>query len=131
MAYFLKQAGIRDKIKLFAAGKLVTPGRQIMALCLGADACYTARGFMLALGCIQALQCNKNTCPVGITTHNPHLQAGLDIAAKAQRIANYANCLLHDHNEIRSALGVPNYFDLSPAHIRLPYDFPTAEFVTL
>lgn len=125
----LKTANIRDKIKLFAAGKLVTPSRQVMALCLGADACYTARGFMFSLGCIQALQCNNNTCPVGITTHNTHLQGGLDIAGKAERVANYANCLLHDHAEIRSALGVANYFDLSPAHIRLPYDFPTEEFV--
>ena len=64
---------------MVAAGKLINAGKQVMALCRGASAIYTARGFMLAMGCIQALRCNNNTCPVGITTHSKRLQHGLDI----------------------------------------------------
>ena len=66
--------------------KLISAGKQITAMALGADACYTARGFMFALGCIQALKCNNNTCPVGITTHDKSLQKGLVIAKKSQRV---------------------------------------------
>ena len=88
-----------------AAGKLVTPGRQLVAFSMGAQAVYTARGFMMALGCIQALQCNKNTCPVGITTHNERLQAGLDIESKSERVVNYVESLIHDHEELLASLG--------------------------
>jgi len=70
-----------------------------------ADACYTARGFMLALGCIQALQCNQNTCPVGITTHNPRLERGLDIGTKSTRVANYAARLCNNYVEMLAATG--------------------------
>ena len=96
---------VRDKLKICASGKLINAGKQITAMSLGADATYSARGFMMAVGCIQALQCNANTCPVGITTHEPHLQAGFDIEVKANRVANYARNIYKDHLEIASALG--------------------------
>jgi glutamate synthase domain-containing protein 2 len=124
----LVQHGLSNRIKVFAAGKLVTPGKQILAMCSGADACYSARGFLLALGCIQALSCNTNKCPVGITTHNPHLQRGLDIENRSERILNYVNSVLHDQDELRAALGVASYSHLSLENIRLPYDFPA--FIT-
>jgi glutamate synthase domain-containing protein 2 len=89
----LVEEGVRNNLKLLSSGKLINPGKQLIALSLGADACYTARGFMLALGCIQALQCNKNTCPVGITTHRKDLQHGLDIEDKARRVVNYVENL--------------------------------------
>ena len=74
----LKRNGLRDRIKVIASGKMITPGEVAWALCVGADFVVSARGFMFALGCIQALQCNKNTCPTGVTTHDPRLQRGLD-----------------------------------------------------
>lgn len=116
----MREENVRSEMKLFAAGKLISPGRQLVALSLGADAVYTARGFMLALGCIQALQCNMNTCPVGITTHQPHLMHGLDIEAKALRVYNYVHSLEHDWEEALSALGRKSFRDLSPENVLLP-----------
>ena len=75
-------AGLRDRIRIVASGKLVNPGDVAWALCAGADFVVSARGFMFSLGCIQALKCNKNTCPTGITTHAPRFQRGLDIEEK-------------------------------------------------
>ena len=72
----LNEAGLKDRIKIIVAGKLVTPHMVAWALASGADFVNSARGFMFALGCIQALQCHKNTCPTGITTHNKKLQRG-------------------------------------------------------
>jgi glutamate synthase domain-containing protein 2 len=116
----LREEGVRNRLKLLCAGKLISPARQIMAMSLGADACYTARGFMLALGCIQALQCNRNTCPVGITTQNKHLQVGLDIAAKSVRVANYVDQLVHDHEELMASLGCRATRDLGPHNLHAP-----------
>lgn len=109
--------GVRNKLKIIAAGKLINPGKQFMALSLGADAIYTARGFLLALGCIQALQCNRNSCPVGITTHNRELQKGLDIEEKSQRVESYIYGLTHDHEEILSSLGKINYKELNSENL--------------
>ena len=72
----LYESGLKDRIRLVASGKLVTSARAAWALCVGADFVNTARGFMFSLGCIQALRCHTNTCPTGITTHNPRLQRG-------------------------------------------------------
>ena len=95
-----EEQGVRGRLKLLSSGKLIDARRQLIAMSMGANACYTARGFMLALGCIQALQCNQNTCPVGITTHDAHLQRGLDIEGKSTRVANYVEALCHDHDEM-------------------------------
>ena len=86
----LKEYKLRERIYVIASGKLVTPSKVAWALCMGADAINSARGFMFALGCIQALQCNKNTCPTGITTHSKKLQRGLVVSKKSQRVADYA-----------------------------------------
>ncbi|MCB1214305.1 MAG: FMN-binding glutamate synthase family protein [Deltaproteobacteria bacterium] len=116
----LQDLGLRNKLKLLAAGKLINAGSQLMALSLGAQACYTARGFMLALGCIQAMQCNKNTCPVGITTHNSHLQKGLGIENKSERVKNYILGLEDDHYELLSALGKRTFSDLKESDLLFP-----------
>jgi len=113
----LIEEGVKNRMKLLCAGKLINPGKQFMAFSMGADAVYTARGFMLAIGCIQALQCNKNSCPVGITTHVEHLQGGLDIENKAQRVVNYVNSLEHDHIEMLAAMGESSVRDLTFDHI--------------
>jgi glutamate synthase domain-containing protein 2 len=72
----ISEAGLRDRIKVISSGKLINPAEVAWALCVGADFVTSARGFMFSLGCIQALQCHKNTCPTGITTHNRKLQLG-------------------------------------------------------
>ncbi len=80
--HILRKHDLRDRIRIIVSGKRITPSAVAMALCAGADFTVTARGFMFALGCIQAMRCNKNTCPTGITTHNKALQAGLDPTEK-------------------------------------------------
>lgn len=85
----LEQFGLRDKILVCASGKLVTPALIAWALAEGAVSVNTARGPMFALGCIQSLQCDRNTCPTGITTHNKKKVRGLDPQLKSVRVANY------------------------------------------
>lgn len=116
----LIEEGVRDRTVLFASGKLISAGKQLRAMTLGADVIYTARGFLLALGCIQALQCNANTCPVGLTTHEPHLQHGVDIATKAERVANYIEAIHHEHIELLAATGCQSTDELSYANLYLP-----------
>ncbi len=85
----LEKYGLREKILVCVSGKLITPAAIAWALSEGAVAVNSARGPMFALGCIQALQCDKNTCPTGITTHNKRLVRGLDPTIKAHRVAAY------------------------------------------
>ena len=68
----------------------------------------SARGFMFALGCIQALKCNKNTCPTGITTHKEHLQGGLGPVGKPVRVKNFVGKITHGTNLIAHSCGVPH-----------------------
>ena len=123
----LVEEKVRDKLKLLCAGKLISPGKQLTAMALGADAVYTARGFMLALGCIQALQCNRNTCPVGITSHNPRFQKGLIISDKAVKVTNYVNNLEHDFYELLGSTGCKSIKDLTPDKVYIPKNAPCVE----
>lgn len=111
--------GLRDRIKIIASGKLITPTEMAWALCAGADFIVSARGFMFALGCIQALQCNKDTCPTGITTHNPRLQKGLVPKAKAIRVAHYIENIVHEVGIIAHSCGVNEPRKLRRYHARL------------
>tara|TARA_R110001606_G_scaffold361754_7_gene515285 strand:+ start:202399 stop:203928 length:1530 start_codon:yes stop_codon:yes gene_type:complete len=115
----LKQYGLRDRIIVIAAGKLITPAAVAWALCIGADFITSARGFMFSLGCIQALQCNKNTCPTGITTHNPKLQRGLVPETKATRVACYVGNLVKEVGIIAHSCGVKNPRALTRSHARI------------
>ena len=111
--------GLRDRIKVVASGKLITPGEVAWALSAGADFVTSARGFMFALGCIQALQCNKNTCPTGITTHDKKLQRGLVPEDKATRVANYAKKISYGVGLIAHSCGVKQPRGLSRHHVRI------------
>jgi len=97
---------LKDRIKVICSGKMVNPSDVAWALCIGADCVVSARGFMFSLGCIQALQCNKNTCPTGITTHNTELQRGLDVKDKSERVFQYAENLSHEVGIIAHSCGV-------------------------
>ena len=119
VADILVRYGLRDRIKLIASGKLVTPGEVAWALCTGAEFVVSARGFMFALGCIQALQCNKNTCPTGVTTHDPSLQRGLDPVDKAERVYRYATMVKKEVGVIAHSCGVPEPHRLQRFHCRI------------
>lgn len=111
--------GLGKRIKVIASGKLIVPSRVAWALALGADFIASARGNMFALGCIQALQCNKDTCPTGITTHNKKLQHGLDPRDKSTRVANYNHNLHHDLALIAHSCGLTEPRQLKPSHVRI------------
>ena len=115
----LNQYGLRKRIKVISSGKMITPSGVAWALCMGSDFVVSARGFMFALGCIQALQCNKNTCPTGITTHDEKLQYGLDPTNKAERVANYAKNMSYEVGVIAHSCGVnePRKLKRYHAHI--------------
>ena len=113
----LMQFGIKEKIKIIAAGKILTGFDIIKTIALGADACYSARGMMLALGCIQALECNTNHCPTGVATQNPQLVVGLDIEDKAKRVANFHLHTVEAAAEILAATGLKSTTELKRTHI--------------
>jgi len=115
----LFEYGLRDRIRVIASGKLISPGRVAWALAVGADFCVSARGFMFALGCVQALQCNKNTCPTGITTHNKELQAGLVPKEKSKRVAAYARRVSYGVGMIAHSCGVTEPRGLQRQHMRV------------
>jgi glutamate synthase domain-containing protein 2 len=111
--------GLKERIKVIAGGKMITPGEAAWAVCVGADFVVSARGFMFALGCIQALQCNKNTCPTGVTTHDPDLQRGLDPVDKAQRVRRYAEHMHLQLGVIAHSCGVAEPRQLKRLHCRM------------
>ena len=115
----LDEFELRPRIKVIASGKLITPDRVAWAICVGADFVTSARGFMFALGCIQALQCNKNTCPTGITTHDPRLQRGLVPKDKAERVAHFASTLVKEVGVIAHSCGVEDPRQLQRHHARM------------
>ncbi len=115
----LNAYGLKERIRVIASGKLITPGEAAMALCVGADFINSARGFMFALGCIQAMQCNKNTCPTGITTHDKKLQRGLVPEDKAERVRQYSENMRKEIGIIAHSCGVPEPRRLRRFHCRI------------
>lgn len=115
----LMRAGLKDRILVIASGRLVTSARAAWALCVGADFVVTARGFMFALGCIQSLQCHKDTCPTGITTHNRRLQKGLVPKDKAKRVATYALGINHELDLLAHACGLSHAREFRREHARI------------
>jgi len=115
----LNEYGLKNRIRLIASGKLITPSKIAWALATGADFVSSARGFMFALGCIQALQCNRNTCPTGITTHNKSLQRGLVPEDKAERVYYYHQNIIKEVEMIAHACGVPQARLLNRTHYKV------------
>jgi glutamate synthase domain-containing protein 2 len=102
----LKGFGIRHHIKVGASGKILTGFQILRAIALGADMCNSARAMMMALGCIQALECNKNSCPTGVATQDPELVKGLVIEDKQVRVANYHKNTIESFVELMAASGI-------------------------
>lgn len=102
----LRRAGVRGRVRIFASGKLVTPDKVALALCLGADAVNIARGFMISVGCIQAQRCHTNTCPVGVATTDEHLMKALVVEEKQWRVLNYVITLRAALTSLAAAAGL-------------------------
>jgi glutamate synthase domain-containing protein 2 len=113
----LRREGLRDDIALIASGKIATGGDVATHIALGADLVHIARGFLLSIGCIQALRCHTNTCPTGVTTQNRWLQSGLDPADKGVRVRNYALALERDLQMITHACGLEHPSQLRRDHV--------------
>ncbi len=97
--------GLKKDIPVITATKIITAFDIFKALCIGADVCNSARGMMMALGCIQALKCDTNRCPTGVTTHDPSLVRGLVVSDKWQRVRNYQQRTLDGFLELFAAAG--------------------------
>lgn len=100
---------LAGKIKVIASGKVLTSLDILRALSMGADLCNNARGFMFALGCIQALRCNTNACPTGVATQDKMLIKGLDVTDKSERVYHFHKNTLHTCNELIAAAGKDSY----------------------
>ena len=110
-------SGLRDDIKLIAAGKMFSAFHMLRSMALGADIVNSARGMMLALGCIQSRACNSDHCPTGIATQNPSRNKALVVTDKAQRVANYHMETMQQLVELLGAAGLQSLADLEPEHI--------------
>jgi len=108
---------LKRDIRVIASGKIFTGFHAIRALALGADMINSARGMMLALGCIQALECNKNVCPTGIATQDPGLTNGLVVSDKRQRVAHFHSATVETVAELLTAAGLQTIQELNRSHI--------------
>jgi len=115
----LIESGLRQRVRVIAAGKIVTSARAAWALAAGADFINTARGFMFSLGCIQALRCHQNTCPTGVATHNKRLQRALVVEEKYLRVANYCNGMNREIDMIAHSCGLRHARELKREHVRI------------
>ncbi len=109
--------GVRDQIRLIAAGKIVSAFHLIRLFALGADTVNAARAMMFSLGCIQARQCNANTCPTGVATQDPRRYRHLNVDDKSRRVANYHHATIHALLEIVAAAGLTSPAQITRAHV--------------
>ncbi|MCT4666189.1 MAG: FMN-binding glutamate synthase family protein [Flavobacteriales bacterium] len=114
----LKKYGLKDQIKIIAAGKAVDAFDVVKLLALGADTVNMARSFMLSLGCIQARECNRDTCPVGVATQDDNLVKALVVERKNIRVKNYHHKTLFAIEEMVAAMGLSDISSLQPKYIK-------------
>ncbi|MGB0102384.1 MAG: FMN-binding glutamate synthase family protein [Nocardioides sp.] len=110
-------AGIRDRFKIGASGKMVTASAMASSMALGADWCNSARAFMFAVGCIQSQRCHTNRCPVGVTTQDAKLQRALIVPDKADRVHHYHRNTVHALAEMIAAMGLDHTDQLRPHQV--------------
>lgn len=113
----LRGFGIRKHIRIIASGKILTGFHLVKNLALGADICNSARGMMLALGCVQSLTCNTNRCPTGVATQDPSLYRGLVVPDKATRVQQFQRKTVHATAEIIASAGLRHTSGLNRTHI--------------
>ncbi len=109
--------GLKQQIRIIASGKIISGFHLVKNMALGADICNSARGMMLALGCVHSLTCNSNECPSGVATQNPNLVKGLVVSDKAQRVAQYHRKTVQATAEIIASAGLCHTSELNRSHI--------------
>jgi len=109
---------LRQHIRIIASGKVATGFEMMAKLALGADMCNVARTMMFAIGCIQALRCNTNTCPTGVTTQDPKRIYAIDVEEKHIRVHNFHDATVNSCMEMVAAMGLSHPEQLSPCHIQ-------------
>jgi hypothetical protein len=107
---------LRDKIRVGASGKIISGFDMARTIAMGADWCNSARGFMFALGCIQAQTCHSGNCPTGVTTQDPKRQMALVVPDKAQRVRNFHRLTLESLKELLESAGLHGPSDLRLHH---------------
>ncbi|TAJ20745.1 MAG: FMN-binding glutamate synthase family protein [Dehalococcoidia bacterium] len=117
-----RRHGVRDRIVIIAAGRTITGADAAQSLAVGADLVNVARGFLFALGCIQALRCHENTCPSGVATQSKWRQRGLVPVEKAPRVANYARAVQEDLMVVTRAIGLRSPGELRREHLEVVVD---------
>lgn len=113
----LRRHGVRDKVKIISSGKLFSPDRMAIALAMGADLVNVARGFMITVGCIQALKCNANICPVGVATTDKNLEKALVIDEKKYRVVNYVITMREGLFRLAAAAGLESPTQFQREHV--------------
>ena len=108
--------GLRDEIRVICSGKIISGFDIVKNIAVGADLCYSARGMMMAIGCIQSLKCNKNTCPTGVATQAPNYMQALDVEDKAKRTSSFHESTVESVAEIIGAMGLHKTSELKPWH---------------
>lgn len=124
----LREHDLKKDIKVITATKIITAFDLFRALCIGADLCNSARGMMLAIGCIQALKCNTNSCPTGVATSNSFLMNGLVVSEKSMRVTSYHRQMLRDFLALFAATGCDSLDELNRDFIY--QRGPTEDWVT-
>jgi len=109
--------GLKNDVKLAAAGMIHSGAGMAMNFGLGADWCNAGRAFMFALGCVQSMKCHADTCPTGIATQDATRQRGLVVGDKAERVARFQRHTLHSLREMVIAMGLDNPWQIEPCHI--------------
>jgi len=115
-------SGLREHVKLGASGKIISAFDIVRSMCLGADWCNSARGFMFALGCIQSQSCHTNKCPVGVATQDKHRQRALLVEDKAERVTRFHQKTMEALIEIVAASGLEHPSQLTPEHFFIRRD---------
>lgn len=110
-------AGLRDKVSVGAAGKITGGADVVRRIALGADFTNSARGMMMATGCVQAQKCHTNECPSGVATQNQWLQRGVDVEDKGARVRNYHVGVMNSAKRILASMGLDDFKDLGPEHV--------------
>ena len=118
-------AGLRDRVKVGASGKVATGSDIIKRMCQGADYTNAARAMMMAVGCIQAQRCHTNTCPVGVTTQDPRRARALVVPDKAERVHRFQEATVAQALQILSAMGLEDTGDLRPRMLQRRLDHLT------
>lgn len=108
---------LRDRIRIGAAGRIVSAFDIARTMAMGADWCNAGRGFMFALGCIQSLSCHTDRCPTGVATQDPRRWKHLDVTDKATRVHNFHQNTLHALRDLLCAAGLEHPGELGPEHI--------------